>query len=210
MAERKTGPAQEQLVKLDWSTFKLICERLEEHGGKYKACADLGFNYATVRDAIASANARDDREWQELWDTSYASFQERIEQEAIRRAVDGVERDVYGRVDKDQDGVVGQETVYSDSLLQTLLKGHHERYRERAPVILGAGLEVPDIFAQLTPEARKKVRDIIVMDLAEQAAQAKSHEVIEIEAHGIQMLEDQRKKAEKADKPRRRKKGDGE
>lgn len=205
MAERKTGPAQEQLVKLDWSTFKLICERLEEHGGKYKACADLGFNYATVRDAIASANARDDREWQELWDLSYATFQERIEQEAIRRAVDGVERDVYGRVDKDQDGVVGQETVYSDSLLQTLLKGHHERYRERAPVILGAGLEVPDIFAQLTPEARKKVRDIIVMDLAEQAALAKSPEVIEIEANGVQMLEDQRKKAET--KPRGKKKG---
>lgn len=205
MAERKTGPAQEQLVKLDWSTFKLICERLEEHGGKYKACADLGFNYTTVRDAIASANARDDREWQELWDLAYATFQERIEQEAIRRAVDGVERDVYGRVDKDQDGVVGQETVYSDSLLQTLLKGHHERYRERAPVILGAGLEVPDIFAQLTPEARKKVRDIIVMDLAEQAALAKSPEVIEIEANGVQMLEDQRKKAET--KPRGKKKG---
>lgn len=188
MAERKVPKSQEQLVKLDWSTFQLICERLEEHGGKYKACADLGFNYATVRDAIASATARDDREWQELWDTSYSIFQERIEGEAYRRAIEGVERDVYGRVDKDQDGVIGQERVYSDSLLQTVLKGHHERYRDRAPVVLGSGMDVPDIFSQISPEARKAVRDIIVADLAAQAAAYKSGEVKEIERQGTKLL----------------------
>ncbi len=170
MAERPVNKQVDHLIKVDWNKFQLICEQLREHGGKYKACEALGSNYSTVQSAIASANARDDREWQELWDKSYAEFQESIEQEAITRAVHGRERTVYGRIDKDLDGPIGTEVVRSDSLLQTLLKGHHERYKDRAPVLAGSGFDVPDIFAQLSPEARKAVRDIVIQDLAAQAA----------------------------------------
>jgi hypothetical protein len=189
MAKRNPPPGPASLVKLDWNTFQLICERLEETGARYKSCEDLGFNYATVRDAIASATAHEDHEWQALWDLSCAKHAERIEQELLRRGVHGVVKKVWGRVDKDQDGEIGEEVHYSDTLLLAANKAYNERYRDRAPVMLGAGLEVPDIFAQLTPEARKKVRDIIVMDLAEQAAiHGRSEEVLETERQGVKLL----------------------
>lgn len=208
MANRKDqlqpGPAS--LVTLEWNTFLLICERLEEHGGKYRACQDLGFNYATVRDAIASATAREDLEWQQRWDEAAAIFAERVEQELLRRGVQGVTKKVWGRVDKDLDGEIGEEVHYSDSLLLAANKAYNERYRDRAPVLLGAGLEVPDIFAQLSPDARKKVRDIIVADLAAQAELAKSAEVLEIAANPMGLLEEATEKARALEEGRAAKK----
>jgi hypothetical protein len=189
MADRRVPKSQEQLVKLDWNTFQLICERLEETGARYKSCEDLGFNYATVRDAIASATASEDLEWKALWDLSCAKHAERIEQELLRRAVNGVTKKVWGRVYKDRDGEIGEEVHYSDALLLAANKAYNERYRERSAITLGSGLEVPDIFAQLTPAARKAVRDIIVMDLAEQAAiHGRSEEVLETERQGVKLL----------------------
>ena len=207
MANRKDqlqpGPAS--LVTLEWNTFLLICERLEEHGGKYRACQDLGFNYATVRDAIASATSREDLEWQQRWDEAAAIFAERVEQELFRRGVQGVVKKVWGRVDKDQDGEIGEEVQYSDSLLLAANKAYNERYRDRAPLLLGAGLEVPDIFAQLSPDARKKVRDIIVADLAAQAEMAKSAEVLEIAANPMGLLEEANEKARALEEGRKEK-----
>ncbi len=190
MAERPSNRA-DPVVTLDWSTFQLICEQLSEHGGKYKACEALGFNYSTVRDAITSANARDDTEWQTLWDTSFSAFQERLEQELLRRGMEGVSKKVYGRLEgRDAgDGVVGEEVQYSDSLLLAANRAYNERYRERASVVLASGLEVPDVFAALTPAARKAVRDIVINDLAEQAAIHKSPEVIDIANSGTRYLE---------------------
>lgn len=175
MARRKSESRVEPKVRVTWEKFQLVCERLEETGAKYKSCEDLGLNYSTVRDAIASATASDDLSWQELWDTSYEKFQERIEQEAFRRSMDGVERPLIGRREgKDAgDGVIGHETVYSDKLLETVLKGHFERYKDRAPVIAGGGLDVPDLFMEISPAARKAIRDIVVADLAEQAGKMK-------------------------------------
>lgn len=196
MAKRPPrDPYTDSLVTLEWSTFLLICERLEEHGGKYRACQDLGFNYATVRDAIAAATAREDLEWQQRWDEAGAIFAERVEQELLRRGVEGVTKKVWGRVGKDEDGEIGEEVHYSDSLLLAANKAYNERYRDRAPMLLGAGLEVPDIFAQLSPEARKKVRDIIVADLAAQAEMSKSAEVLEIAANPMGLLEEATEKA---------------
>lgn len=205
MAERKTPKQQEQLVKLDWTTFQLICERLEEHGGRYKACQELGFNYTTVKEAIGSATANDDPSWQELWDTSCAIHAERIEQELLRRGVQGVVKKVWGRVDKDLDGEIGEEVHYSDSLLLAANKAYNERYRDRAPVLLGSGMDVPDIFAQLSPAARKAVRDIIVQDLAAQAELGKSEEVRMIEAKPLKYLSEAQMRAAEieAGKPKR-------
>ena len=76
------------------------------------------------------------------WDAAVAEACDRLEAEAWRRAVVGVEELVVGRVGKDRDGLLtttvdGEErplTIrkHSDALLALLLKAHKpEKYRER-------------------------------------------------------------------------------
>lgn len=168
--------------KLDWTSFQLICERIAEHGGKRRACEECGFSYATVSGAISSATARDDHEWQALWDESHAAYCERIEQEIHRRAIEGVTKKVWGRVDKDMDGEIGEEVHYSDSLLALTAKGNIPKFQQRTLIAAGGGLEVPDVFAQLSPKARKLVRDIIVADLADQHSRASEAEQAKLPA----------------------------
>lgn len=68
-------------------------------------------------------------------DEAVAEACDRLEAEAWRRAVVGVEEPVYGRVAKDQDGEIGRVHKYSDTLMALLLKAHKpEKYRERAEV----------------------------------------------------------------------------
>jgi len=55
----------------------------------------------------------------EAWDEAEKLYIHILEEEAHRRAVDGVKKDVYFKGE-----VVGTEMVYSDGLLQTLLKAN--------------------------------------------------------------------------------------
>jgi hypothetical protein len=68
-----------------------------------------------------------DKLFQALWDESITYANERLEGTAWTRAVDGIEKGIYGR-----DGqVIAMERVYSDKLLETLLKGNlPQKYRE--------------------------------------------------------------------------------
>lgn len=163
--------------RLDWTSFQLICERIAEHGQMRKACEEGGFAYSTVRGAISEATARDDHEWAELWEEASAAYAERIDGELHRRAIEGVTKTVWGRVDKDKDGKIGEEVTYSDSLLALKAKGHLAKYQNRTVIAAGGGLEIPDVFAQLSPKARKLVRDIIVADLADQHSKASASAV---------------------------------
>lgn len=158
--------------KLDWVTFQLVCEQIAENGQPRKSCEAVGFSYQTVRGAISEATARDDHEWSELWADAQAAYAERIEAEIHRRAIEGIEKDVYGRVGKDEDGVIGTEIQFSDSLLALQAKANIPKYQNRQLINAAGGLEVPDVFSQLSPRARKLVRDIIVADLADQHASA--------------------------------------
>ena len=68
---------------------------------------------------------------------------DKAEQEAFRRAVDGVTDDVYYQGD-----VVGQKQIYSDGLLQFLLKGNRaEKYGDK--VDLNAKIEAVSLVAVL-------------------------------------------------------------
>lgn len=77
-------------------------------------------------------------EWRKTdpeYDKAFAAMRERVadllEDEAIRRAVEGIDKPLIGRIDKDLDGVVVTVKEYSDSLMAILLKGNRpERYRE--------------------------------------------------------------------------------
>jgi hypothetical protein len=86
-----------------------------------------------------------DREFAKAWDDALEQGVDTLELEARRRAVDGVARPVY------QGGkLVGAERVYSDTLLQFLLRAHRpERFSERYRIEHAGRLEVGLTLTQL-------------------------------------------------------------
>ena len=69
------------------------------------------------------------------WDEAVAEANDRLEGEAWRRAFDGWDEPVFGRVGKDQDGEIGIIRKYDSGLLSLLLKAHKpEKYRERQSI----------------------------------------------------------------------------
>lgn len=77
------------------------------------------------------------------WDEALETAIDAMELEARRRAVEGVEKPIIGRVGKDQDGIITYVTEYSDSLMALLLKAHRpEKYRERTDVQHSGKLEI--------------------------------------------------------------------
>jgi transposase-like protein len=63
-------------------------------------------------------------EFAAAWDEAIEHAIDVMESEAYRRAVEGVDEPVFGRIGKDQDGEVGTIRKYSDALMNTLLKAH--------------------------------------------------------------------------------------
>lgn len=75
---------------------------------------------------------RADPEFAAAMDLAREEACDRLEEEARRRAYDGTEEPVFGRVERDRDGQVGTVQKYSDTLLIFLLKGNKpEKFRER-------------------------------------------------------------------------------
>lgn len=84
-----------------------------------------------------------DSEFAVAWDDALETAIDAMELEARRRAVEGVEKPLIGRVGKDQDGIITTVREYSDSLMALLLKAHRpEKYRERTDVQHSGKLEV--------------------------------------------------------------------
>lgn len=77
-------------------------------------------------------------EWRRANNSEFAALEQRayeeggecLVQEAIRRAVSGVEEDVYYKGE-----VVGRKTNYSDNLLMGLLKARNPEFRETRNVV---------------------------------------------------------------------------
>jgi len=85
----------------------------------------------------------------ERFEEAKARFAQRLEREAIRRAVEGYEEPVF------HDGKqVGTRLRYSDRLMELLLKAHlPDKYRERQEIRLtGGGDPVRVILESLPPE----------------------------------------------------------
>lgn len=153
---------------LDWRGFTVICAHLAETGVKYKSCEAGGFRYETVRQAIHKETAAGNGEWQELWDLSLEHFRESLIKEARSRAVDGWKEPLFYKGE-----LQGYVRKKSDRLLELLMRGHiPEVYRDNVNVsggldLTGGGL---DIFSELSLDAKKRIRDIMMEDLKAQAA----------------------------------------
>lgn len=93
---------------------------------------------------------RQDPLYAEAWADAQAALADSLEEEAIRRARDGIERPVF------QGGLqVGMTTEYSDQLLMFLLKGMRpEKYRERVAIINETSVEAE--ILRLEEELKKR------------------------------------------------------
>ena len=86
---------------------------------------------------------KNDETFAAAWDEALETAIDAMELEARRRAVEGVEKPIIGRVGKDQDGIIVTVREYSDSLMTLLLKAHRpDKYRERTDVQHSGKLEI--------------------------------------------------------------------
>lgn len=106
---------------------------LGEHGMVTRACREVGIGRTTAYDARHADDA-----FAVAWADVEELTTERMEREAYRRAVEGVESDIFYR-----GGVVGTEREFSDTLLIFLLKARRpDRYRENISVRHAGGVRV--------------------------------------------------------------------
>lgn len=114
---------EDELTKLTpWKQRFILSMRQMPH--ITAACVAANCSSSTAYEA----KERDEL-FRKLWDESLTYATDRLEGAAWTRAVDGVEKGIYGR-----DGeVIATEKVYSDKLLETLLKGNlPQKYRENS------------------------------------------------------------------------------
>jgi len=85
--------------------------------------------------------------WKEAVDTAIDT----AEREAWRRAVEGTDKPLIGRVGKDQDGVITTIKEYSDSILLRILSAHRpEKWREKQSIEHTG--EVVKVYAGFDPD----------------------------------------------------------
>jgi hypothetical protein len=103
---------------------------LAQRGNVSAACAAAALSRAWFYEHRAA-----DPVFAAAWDAALETAIDAMELEARRRAVEGVEKPLIGRIGKDQDGIITVVREYSDSLMALLLKAHRpDKYRERQEV----------------------------------------------------------------------------
>jgi hypothetical protein len=114
------------------------------------ACEAAGIGRTTAYEMRA-----EDEAFAKAWDAALDDGTDVLEDEARRRALDGVERPVVamGRVAKDDNGNIIKIREYSDTLMVTLLKARRpEKYRDRVSTELtgkgGGPVETKDVSAR--------------------------------------------------------------
>lgn len=109
---------------------ELFLVELAQRGNVSAASAAGGMSRNWYYDQRAA-----DEAFAAAWDDALETAIDAMELEARRRAVEGVEKPLIGRVGKDQDGIITTVREYSDSLMTLLLKAHRpDKYRERTDV----------------------------------------------------------------------------
>lgn len=125
----------------EWDRF---FAKLAERGNVTEACAVSGVSRTIAHEYIRGEFPDEfDEAARKLWSERLRDAREqaadRLEAEAFRRAVDGVDEPQIGRVGKDQDGILknqdGTPVVlkrYSDGLLTLLLKANRpDKFKDR-------------------------------------------------------------------------------
>lgn len=119
-----------------------------ETGGNITRAAEL---VCLSRKTLYDYRAKD-KKFAEAWDEAVDKGIDKLEDEAKRRAFEGVLEPVFYKGDE-----TGYVRKYSDILLIFLLKGHREKYRERHE-ITGAGGKplISNVHVYLPDNKRQK------------------------------------------------------
>jgi hypothetical protein len=107
---------------------------------------------------------RENKEFAKRWADAIEQGTDALEAEARRRAIDGFKRPIFYQGKK-----VGDETLYSDPLMITLLKAHRpEKFREKgfelppgSEIVIAmrsASDDKADETVDVTPQADKPVK----------------------------------------------------
>lgn len=105
------------VTRADCEQFLLY---LREYGIASYAARELGRSEVCFQ-VLRSQN----RDFAAAWDWAEREASDKLELEARKRAMQGVERAVWYKGDE-----VGTETIYSDTLLATLLKHKHRDFKQ--------------------------------------------------------------------------------
>jgi hypothetical protein len=142
-------------TKMTPENKRLYCQRLAETGMRTVACGFIGVRQNTVMNHIAA-----DPDFAQAVEDAMACFRDKLEAEAIRRAYGGHEKLVLfkgelivdPRKPMDDEGNPNYltEKVFSDRLMELVLKRHIPEYRERSTIdanISGGVLVIPSTAA---------------------------------------------------------------
>lgn len=111
-------------------TRALFIGTLADSGNVSRAAQAIGINRRT-----AYRWRRGDAEFRAEWDQAIETAVDALEEEARRRAIEGIEETQYYRGE-----VSGIVRKYSDALLILLLKAHRpDKFRDRAPIAPAGG-----------------------------------------------------------------------
>lgn len=99
---------------------KKFCDVLRETGNVTKSAEAVGKTRACVY-----THRKNDPEFAMAWREAYETAIDTLEEEARRRAFEGVEDPVYYNGE-----ICGYRQKYSDTLLIFMLKGNREKYRD--------------------------------------------------------------------------------
>jgi len=128
MDPRKKGklPKRRRLLTVSEKKRKIFLIALEECGQVNQAASIAGYSSSA---ALRAYRAKDE-EFAKAWDVAESVAFDILEDEAHRRAVEGVMEPVFH-----QGEIVGHRVKYSDALLTTLLKANNpDKYRDNIKV----------------------------------------------------------------------------
>ena len=113
--------------------YEKFLESLRKTGGNIaRACRAEGIARNTAYEW-----RKDDTEFAKQWDEAIDEGIDELEQEARRRALDGLEKTIFYKGE-----AIGTEREYSDTLMIFLLKGNRpEKYKDRQDINLNAKIQ---------------------------------------------------------------------
>lgn len=128
---------------------KEFIDALRESGGNVSRACDL----VAIHRRTAYEWRESDEDFARLWDEAVEAGTDDLEQEARRRALDGLRRKKFTKtgvpIIDPMTGEQYEELEYSDTLLIFLMKGNRpDKYKDRSDVNLNANLSMVNLLQE--------------------------------------------------------------